>query len=64
MRAYVGIDMAKDKFDYCTVDDDMNILYRGNNCSNSSESFDSLKNVNAKRIFLKNAKIKIPKNAN
>ena len=43
MRVYVGIDMAKDKFDYCTVDDDMNILYRGNNCSNSSESFDSLK---------------------
>ena len=43
MRVYVGIDMAKDKFDYCTVDDDMNILYRGSNCSNSSESFDSLK---------------------
>ena len=29
MRVYVGIDKAKDKFDYCTGDDDMNILYRG-----------------------------------
>ena len=43
MKVYVGIDMAKDKFDYCSMDDDMNILYRGSNCSNSSESFDSLK---------------------
>ncbi|MGC8618865.1 MAG: hypothetical protein ACP5UZ_09095 [Thermoplasmata archaeon] len=43
MKVYVGIDVAKDKFDYCTMDDDMNILYRENNCSNSSESFDSLR---------------------
>ena len=42
MKIYVGIDMAKDKFDYCTMDDDLNILYRGNNCNNSTESFDSL----------------------
>ena len=43
MRVYLGIDMAKDKFEYCTMDDDMNVLYRGGNCSNSSESLDSLK---------------------
>ena len=41
MKVYVGIDMAKDKFDYCTMDDDMNVLYRGDSCSNSTESFDS-----------------------
>ena len=42
MRVYLGIDMAKDKFDYCTMDDDMNVLYREDNCS-SNESFDSLR---------------------
>ena len=42
MRVYVGIDMAKDKFDHCSMDD-LSILYRGSSCSNSSESFDSLK---------------------
>ena len=41
MKIYEGIDMAKDKFDYCTMDDDMNVLYRGDNCSNSTESSDS-----------------------
>ncbi len=46
MRIYVGIDMAKDKFDYCTMDDDMNVLNRGDNCSNSTESFYSFgKNI-------------------
>ena len=42
MKIYVGIDMAKDKFDYCTMDDDLNILYRGENCGNDTKAFDSL----------------------
>ena len=41
MKIYVGIDRAKDKFGYCTMDNDLNILYKGNDCSNSSESLDS-----------------------
>jgi len=41
MRVYVGIDMAKDKFYYCTMDDDQNILYSGNNCGNDRNAFDS-----------------------
>ena len=31
MKIYVGIDMAKDKFDYCAMDDTFNILCRGIN---------------------------------
>ena len=30
MKIHVGIVMAKDKFNYCTMDDDTYILYRGN----------------------------------
>jgi transposase len=41
MKIYVGIDMAKDKFDYCTMDDDLNILFRGDNCHNDRSAFDS-----------------------
>lgn len=26
MKIYVGIDMAKDRFDYCAMDDSLNIL--------------------------------------
>ena len=39
MKIYVGIDMAKDKFDYCAMDDILNILCRGSNKEN--------RNVNA-----------------
>ena len=31
MKVYLGIDMAKDKFDYCATDDSLNILCRGSN---------------------------------
>ncbi len=31
MKIYVGIDIAKDKFDYCAMDDTLNILCRGSN---------------------------------
>jgi len=26
MKVYLGIDMAKDKFDYCAMDDTLNIV--------------------------------------
>jgi len=54
MRVYVGIDMAKDKFDYCTMDDDLNILYRGDNCGNDRNAFDAFgKNLEALRGMTK-----------
>lgn len=28
MKIYVEIDKAKNRFDYCTMDDGMNILYK------------------------------------
>ena len=31
LKIYFGIDMAKDKFDYCAMDDSLNILCRGSN---------------------------------
>ena len=42
MKIYVGIDMVKDKFDYCAMDDALNILCRGNNRENSNERFKEL----------------------
>ncbi len=39
MKTCIGIDMAKDKFDYCAMDSDLNVLCTGNNCSNSKEDF-------------------------
>ena len=45
MKIYVGIDMAKDKFDYCAMDDALNILCRGSNRENSSERFRELSDV-------------------
>ncbi len=41
MKIYCGIDMAKDKFDYCIADSE-NILTRGNNCENTTEEFERL----------------------
>ena len=42
MKVYVGIDMAKDKFDYCAMDDTLNILCRGSNRENKNEIFKEL----------------------
>lgn len=41
VKIYCGIDMAKDKFDYCIADSE-NILTRGNNCENTTEEFERL----------------------
>ena len=45
MKIYVGIDMAKDKFDYCAMDDALNILCRGSNRENSTERFRELSDL-------------------
>ena len=42
MKIYMGIDMAKDKFDYCAMDDTLNILCRGSNKENKNERFREL----------------------
>ena len=45
MKIYVEIDMAKDKFDYCAMDDALNILCRGSNRENSNERFMELSDL-------------------
>jgi transposase len=45
MKIYVGIDMAKDKFDYCAMDDSLNILCRGSNKENRNERFHELSDL-------------------
>ena len=45
MKIYVGIDMAKDKFDYCAMDDTLNILCRGSNRENRNERFRELSDL-------------------
>ena len=45
MKIYVGIDMAKDKFDYCAMDDTLNILCRGSNKENRNERFKELSDL-------------------
>ena len=45
MKIYVGIDMAKDKFDYCAMDDSLNILCRGSNQENRNERFKELSDL-------------------
>ena len=51
MRVYVGIDMAKDKFDYCAMDRDNNILCAGSNCSNNRTEFQKFsETMNALRV--------------
>ncbi len=45
MKVYLGIDMAKDKFDYCAMDDTLNILCRGSNKENSNERFRELSDL-------------------
>ena len=51
MRIYVGIDMAKDKFDYCAMDRENNVLCAGSNCSNNRNEFQKFsETVNALRM--------------
>ena len=51
MRVYVGIDMAKDKFDYCAMDRENNVLCAGSNCSNNRNEFQKFsETVNALRM--------------
>ncbi len=45
MNVYIGIDMAKDKFDYCAMDDTLNILCRGSNKENKNERFRELSDL-------------------
>ena len=45
MKIFVGIDMAKDKFDFCAMDDTLNILCRGSNKENSNERFKELSDL-------------------
>ncbi|MGP6206716.1 IS110 family transposase [Cuniculiplasma sp. SKW3] len=42
MKVYLGIDMARDKFDYCAMDHTLNILCRKSNKEKSNESFKGL----------------------
>ncbi len=39
MNLYVGIDIAKDKFDYCALDRDSNIIRKGSNRKNTTDEF-------------------------
>ena len=45
LKIYFGIDMAKDKFDYCAMDDSLNILCRGSNRENRNERFNELSDL-------------------
>ena len=45
MKVYVGIDMAKDKFDYCAMDDSLNVICRGSNRENRNERFHELSDL-------------------
>ena len=45
MKIYIGIDMAKDKFDYCALDDTLNILCRGSDKENTNERFRELSDL-------------------
>ncbi len=42
MKVYVGIDMAKDKFDYCASDSDTQVICTGKNLFNNNEEFRKL----------------------
>jgi hypothetical protein len=45
LKVYVGIDMARDRFDYCAMDDSLNILCRGSNRENRNERFSELSDL-------------------
>ena len=57
MKIYIGIDMAKDKFDYCALDDTLNILYRGSDKENKNDRFrelsDLIRNLKSTRTMMK-----------
>ena len=57
MKIYMGIDMAKDKFDYCAMDDALNILCRGSNKENKNDRFrelsDLIMNLKSTRTMMK-----------
>jgi transposase len=41
----MGIDMAKDKFDYCAHDSDLNVLCKGKNVRNERKEFEDFVTV-------------------
>ena len=45
LKVFVGIDMSKDKFDYCAIDSGQNILLTGRNCANMTEQFQKFTEV-------------------
>ena len=45
MKVYLVIDMAKDEFEYCAMDDVLDILCRGSNKENSNERFRELSDL-------------------
>jgi hypothetical protein len=45
MKIYLGIDMAKDKFDYYAIDDAFDVLCRGSNKENKNERFKELSDL-------------------
>ena len=45
MEVYLGIDMAMDKFDYCAMDDTLNILCMRSNKENSNERLKELSDL-------------------
>ena len=45
MKVYIGIDITKDKFDYCAMDDTLNILCSGSNKENKNERFRELSDL-------------------
>ena len=45
MKVYIGIDMAKDKLNYCAISDDLNILFTGIDKENKNERFKELSDL-------------------
>ena len=57
---YVGIDMAKKKFDYCVIDSELNVIKRGilvNNIHGFSEFLRIIKNYKAPKIGIESTGI-------
>ena len=57
MKVYIGIDIAKDKFDYSAMDDALNILCSGSNKDNRNERF---KELSACTLYAKHANMNLP----
>ena len=45
LNIYIGVALVKDKFDYCAIDRDLNIVCRKGNQKNNNSSFDSFLSV-------------------